>query len=219
MIIDYTKGIHPLSGKEYNIENDIIITPFWTETFCEELCNAAEFYKDKFYNHYQLTNYYGDKGDISFNILYLDLLNRYLFEDFTDHYARDISSILNKEWPANNIKGWFPPFIVKYQNDKNDKIELHTDVSDVTLVVKLNDNFEGGRLEFPRQNWNNDTVPVGYAQIWPSTITHPHRVTPVSKGTRYVFTSWTWPHSFQPDGIQWDINRHNPTKKSLKELF
>lgn len=219
MIIDYKKGIHPKSGKEYYNSNDIIITPFWTEDFCNELCDAAIFYKDKFYRHYQQTSYYGTKGDIYFNILYLDLLNRYLFEDFTDHYAKDIGHIIHQEWPVTDVKGWFPPFIVKYDSQKKDNINLHNDVSDITLVVKLNNNYEGGRLEFPRQNWNNDEVPVGYAQIWPSTITHPHRVTAVTKGMRFVFTSWTWPHTFQPDGIAWDHNRHDPKTFTMKEIF
>ena len=208
MIIDYTKGIHPESGKKYTIHNDIIVTPFWTEDFCEELCDVAKFYNNKFHYHYQNTNYNGVQDDLYFNTLFLDHINHWLFQDFTDHYSQSICKVISQEWPQVQITGWFPPFIVRYESTKKDILKLHNDISFITTVVKLNNEYEGGLLEFPRQEWNNSEVPVGYAQIWPSAITHPHTVTPVTKGTRYAFTSWTWPYEWQAEGIQFDTNRH-----------
>ena len=85
---------------------------------------------------------------------------------------------------------------------------MHNDVSHITMVVKLNDSFEGGVLELPRQKFNNKKIPVGYALIWPSQVTHPHLVTPVTKGVKYSMTSWTWPVFWNQDGIIYNDNIH-----------
>ena len=44
LIIDYRKAIHPQCGKEIKIHKDIIITPFYTAQFCDELVKMAKFY-------------------------------------------------------------------------------------------------------------------------------------------------------------------------------
>lgn len=217
MIIDYSKGIHPKSGIEYENYKDIITTPFWTEDFCKELCDIADFYKDKFHYHHQETNYQGQEGNLYFNTLFLDHVNHWLFQDFTDHYSQSICRIIQKEWPVTEITGWFPAFIVRYDSRHRDVLTLHNDLSFITTVIKLNNSYEGGKLEFPRQGWDNSEVPVGYAQIWPSAVTHPHRVTPVTQGIRYAFTSWTWPYEWRAEGLPFDPERHG--SKNIKNIF
>ena len=67
------------------------------------------------------------------------------------------------------------------------------------MNVKLNTDFEGCDLEFPRQGWSNKDVPKGWCFIWPSTITHPHQSKPLTKGVKYTLASWTHPVSWKPD--------------------
>jgi hypothetical protein len=66
-------------------------------------------------------------------------------------------------------------------------------MSMITMVVKLNRDFEGGTLEFPRQKWNNSDLPVGHAVMFPGTVTHYHCTHPMISGTKYSLTNWTWP--------------------------
>ena len=77
------------------------------------------------------------------------------FEDFTIHYSQTISKMIKKEWPSTKIIGWFDPFIVRYDGGKKDELHLHNDVSHITMVVKLNNDFKGGVLKLPRQKFDN----------------------------------------------------------------
>ena len=60
----------------------------------------------------------------------------------------------------------------------------------LTVLTFLNDNYEGGELVFfqdkkikPKQ---------GSSLVFPSNFLFPHRVEPVTKGTRYSFVNWVW---------------------------
>ena len=46
--LNYKTAIHPDCGKEVKIHKDIIITPFYTEEFCDQLVKLAQYYDDKF---------------------------------------------------------------------------------------------------------------------------------------------------------------------------
>jgi predicted 2-oxoglutarate/Fe(II)-dependent dioxygenase YbiX len=54
----------------------------------------------------------------------------------------------------------------------------------------LNDDYEGGELVF----FGDTVLPfkVGEIIVFPSCFLFPHRIEPVTKGTRYSFVSWAW---------------------------
>jgi len=60
----------------------------------------------------------------------------------------------------------------------------------MTALGMLNENFTGGELVM----WGNEviTMPAGSIVIFPSCFLYPHRVEPVTEGTRYSFVSWAW---------------------------
>jgi predicted 2-oxoglutarate/Fe(II)-dependent dioxygenase YbiX len=60
----------------------------------------------------------------------------------------------------------------------------------VSGSVKLNDGYTGAELEFSRQHFTNASLPVGTLLVWPSLVTHPHRSTPITSGTKYSLTLW-----------------------------
>lgn len=201
IILDYFSGIHPASGMEYNILEDIIITPFWTEEFCENLITISKSYANYFSNDIEFNSVSEKK--LGWYDLRLDFVSPLFFREYTRHYKRDISPILKKVYSDcfGEINGWFPPYIIKYDS-VGQKSDLHHDVSTMTLNVKLNSNYEGCDLYFPRQNFNCRDVPVGYAVIWPSTVTHPHGSTELKHGEKYSFVSWTWPPNWNNEGIK-----------------
>jgi hypothetical protein len=202
IILNYQDGIHPLSGKEFKVVNDIVITPFWTEEFCKQLIHVAEICSSKF-NDSIIPGYV----QLGWHDLRLDNISPIFFQDYTQHYKKDIYPLLVDTFTKESadIFGWFPPYIIRY-NELGQCTGAHNDVSKFTLNIKLNSDYEGCDLTFSRQNFNAKEVPVGYAMIWPSTITHPHYSTPLISGTKYSFVSWSWPAEWTGSGIK---NLHN----------
>ena len=67
---------------------------------------------------------------------------------------------------------------------------LHHDIAQVSASIKLNNDYEGAELEFPRQKFSNREIPVGHMLAWPSLVTHPHLSTPITRGVKYSATVW-----------------------------
>jgi hypothetical protein len=60
----------------------------------------------------------------------------------------------------------------------------------MSLVGLLNDNYEGGEFVM----WQDTVIPLkqGDIMIFPSNFLYPHRVDPVTRGTRNSFVAWAW---------------------------
>jgi hypothetical protein len=60
----------------------------------------------------------------------------------------------------------------------------------LTFLGMLNDDYEGGELIM----WGDEKIPMakGSAVVFPSCFLYPHRVEPVTSGTRYSCVSWAW---------------------------
>jgi predicted 2-oxoglutarate/Fe(II)-dependent dioxygenase YbiX len=60
----------------------------------------------------------------------------------------------------------------------------------LTALCMLNDNYEGGELKF----WEDTYIKpkAGEIIMFPSNFLYPHKVMPVTKGTRYSFVVWLW---------------------------
>lgn len=171
--------IHRDFGKTIDVVNDIIITPYWTEDFCKELHSISEFYKNRF----EQDDYTAD--------LHWWKFNGFLFSDYAFHYKRYVTPLLSKIYEGVHFSGITSPYIVRHRVGQSTK--LHHDISKITLSVKLNNDYTGGEIVFPRQNFSNKDIPVGYAAFWPSDVTHPHKVTPVESGTKYTVVGFTLP--------------------------
>lgn len=84
-------------------------------------------------------------------------------------------------------------WIVKYEVGGDFKI--HQDQGPyhptrcVSLVLYLNDDFEGGETDFPEIP-RTVKPKQGSALLFPSNFTYPHRVFPVTKGTKYSLVTW-----------------------------
>ena len=67
---------------------------------------------------------------------------------------------------------------------------MHHDVAQVSASVKLNDDYTGGVLAFPRQSFTNEALAVGELLAWPSLVTHPHETLQLEAGVKYALTIW-----------------------------
>jgi predicted 2-oxoglutarate/Fe(II)-dependent dioxygenase YbiX len=105
---------------------------------------------------------------------------------------------LDHKWFAG-WRGYSPLRFNRYSEKK--KMKLHCDhihdlfgpgingIPILSIVGGLNNDYEGGEFVM----W--DTVidiPPGAVLIFPSNFMYPHKVEPVTKGTRYSYVSWVY---------------------------
>ena len=81
-------------------------------------------------------------------------------------------------------------FLARYTTDRQSHLSLHHDFSHVTMVVKLNDEFEGGGTWFPKYKILSNPKRVGTATLHPGMVTHLHGARPIYAGKRYICVSF-----------------------------
>jgi hypothetical protein len=113
-----------------------------------------------------------------------------LFERVQDDFGVRIWPQLKTVWPLIDYHGINDAFVIKYEVGQQEELRIHHDVAQVSASIKLNDDYQGAVLEFPRQNKTNESVPVGSMLAWPSLVTHPHASTLIQSGVKYSMTIW-----------------------------
>jgi len=86
--------------------------------------------------------------------------------------------------------------LLKY--DIGGKYEIHTDhyttsVRNLSVIINLNDDYEGGDLIFTDQKENEiKRLKLGKGSVvfFPSNFMYPHMIEPITKGTRYSIVAW-----------------------------
>jgi len=96
-----------------------------------------------------------------------------------------------------HIDGSFEPFQYTLYDQGGDHYDSHIDLGPsgmsshrkLSVVVMLNDNYEGGQLEIYNSNLPISlTLPFNSAIVFPSYLLH--RVTPVTAGVRKTLVCW-----------------------------
>jgi hypothetical protein len=160
---------------------EILRVPLWTADFCATVIRAAE----------AVGRWSSDPDDpVPGRELSLAAISPQLHRALEEHFARVVWPALQEHWPAIDFDGFQDAFVIKDTAHEPAGLRIHHDLSQVSASVRLNDGYDGGRLEFPRQHVTNDGVPVGVALVWPSLVTHPHRAQPVTRGVKYGLTIW-----------------------------
>ena len=162
------------------LEKDMIIIDFMTRKMCEDLIASAE-------AHGGWEPMFGDK----FPAQEIRAKELGIFDEIEKHWMEYIAPICDDYWKPMLTYGLRDAFVMKYTPETQNKLALHTDASLVTGSIKLNDDYEGGELVYPRQNVSNEYVPVGKCILFPGMVTHGHQCQEVTKGTKYSLTIWT----------------------------
>ena len=115
-------------------------------------------------------------------------IERYILKDFK-----------NFKW----FSGWHGYSEVRFNKyNKTTKMEEHCDhiyslfdgtikgIPLLSIVGCLNEDYEGG--EFIMWQTEKIEIPEGAVLIFPSNFMYPHKVNPVTKGTRYSYVSWVY---------------------------
>lgn len=107
-------------------------------------------------------------------------------------YVKDVtSSTYNPFEHLKNTEGYF-----LYKYSPGDRCVLHVDQDpvkkrDISCVIALNDDFEGGAFEFRSKNEVvSFKIKRNQALMFPSNFLYPHQVLPIITGNRYVVVFW-----------------------------
>lgn len=177
-----------------------VFKEFLPKPLCNDVVESlqtAEFEKHYFYsasNDSQITHY-DDPLVSRDNIPQFEPLMVYVWNCIHNYIVKDFDLPYFRCWDGySNVR------FNKY--DVNTKMMIHVDhiqslfpgprkgIPILSVVGLLNDDFEGGEFVF----YDDDKLDFkqGDIVIFPSNFLYPHRVNPISKGTRYSFVSWVW---------------------------
>jgi len=164
------------------LEENMLLVDYMTPTMCDDLIAIAD-------NH-------GGWGSLSYDKfpaqeIRLKELGSGFWGEMEEHWKKYLYPIIEQYWKPMEMYGMRDAFVMRYAMDTQRKLNLHTDASLVTGSVKLNDNYEGADLVFPRQNISNKDIPVGKCILFPGTVTHGHECTELKSGVKYSLTMWS----------------------------
>ncbi|MEI2705315.1 MAG: hypothetical protein V9E89_08625 [Ilumatobacteraceae bacterium] len=143
------------SGDEYTeLAADILVTPFWTPSFCATLIRAAE-----------ATGAFepNPHDPVPGHEVSLAAISPQLFEAVQNDVGGRLWPRLKRVWPYVDYVGLRDAFVIKYELGGQEELRIHHDVAQVSASIKLNDDYTGAELRFPRQNAGNASVAVGDA--------------------------------------------------------
>jgi len=177
------------------IENAIMV---YDNFIPNDICKKFTQYSDKMcynnlgvlgdYKNYRIVKGYTlSKKLISDKIIY-SIIYKYIY-DFYVHYKI--------KFPQINTNKLSQIDLLKYK--PGGKYDVHTDHSYITprtlsVIINLNDNYEGGDLVFLNQNLKTELKRIklkkGSIVYFPSNFLYPHKIEPITKGVRYSIVSW-----------------------------
>ena len=114
-----------------------------------------------------------------------------MYELIKEEFDTVVIPAMDRIWSFGHPAQVDTIFAVKYSRDTQKKLKEHIDESYISGSIKLNTNYTGADLQFPRQGYSNTDVAVGDLLVWPSHLTHPHLCTEIHEGEKYALTIWT----------------------------
>ena len=168
------------------MDTDMLVVSFLESDQCQLLIEMAE-------KHGGWTPMPGDKFPAQ-EIRLWDISEE-LFKKLESHWNAYIKPICEDYWSPMMHHSIRDAFVMKYTMDTQRSLPLHQDASLVTASIKLNEDYEGADLVFPRQGKTNKDVPVGEAILFPGQVTHGHKCEELKSGVKYSLTIWTSRHT------------------------
>ena len=178
-ILGYQGAVN--EGPAQLVAPEVVQMPFWTPEFCNTVIRAA-----------QAAGGFSPQDDdpVPGYEVSLAAISPRLFEAVENDIGARIWPALRRWWPHVDYHGLRDVSVLRYAFGEQEELRMHHDVAQVSASIKLNNDYEGAELEFPRQDFTNADVPVGDLLVWPSLVTHPHASRPLKSGVKYSLTIW-----------------------------
>lgn len=160
---------------------DVFTFKLFTDEFCEEaikLANKKDQWEDDRHEFYPTI-------DVLLSKIGLDEAYSRVLKEYVYPCAIHLWTLEGPDW--GNM--YSENFMIKYTEEKQGHLSLHHDFSDISCVLALNEEYEGGGTYFARQKALHKGK-RGYISMHPGAITHLHGGRPVHKGQRYIAVSF-----------------------------
>ena len=178
---DYSPIIYvPTHNKYELIGDEMLLIDYMTPSMCDDLIDIADGDGE-----------WDSLEDDDFPAQEIRLKKLGLWDEMKKHWEESIYPIVHSFWYPTKMFGIRDAFVLRYSMDTQTQLNLHCDASLVTGSVKLNDNYEGADLVFPRQKFSNKDVPVGKCILFPGQLTHGHECQELISGVKYSLTIWS----------------------------
>lgn len=172
-------------GKYKVIGPDILLMKFMTKEMCDDIIALAELTAKRIgFQPLPDDQYPGQE-------IRINKMDRELYYAIEDNLQKYVYPAIEEYWNPMKMFGIRDLFIIRYSQDTQKSLNLHNDISYVSGSVKLNNDYAGAELYFPRQGLKNTDIEVGDLILWPSQVTHPHESLPIVSGTKYSIVLWT----------------------------
>ena len=178
---------HTLSKGEYDLmiddmDNNIYEFPLFTEKFCKEAVALAETLDKWTLDRHE----FYPTNDVLLPEIGLDHIYMRVLREVVYPICIHLWRLDGQGWSTMYSEN----FMARYTMDRQSHLSLHHDFSHVTMVVKLNDEFEGGGTWFPKYKTLSNPKKVGTATLHPGMVTHLHGARPITAGKRYICVSF-----------------------------
>jgi len=171
----------PINSLNYDeVAKDILVVPFLSEAQCRDIIAKSE-----------AVGGWGQMAGDKFPAQEIRADKLGIWKELEAAWKDRLGKIAESKWTPMEHIGLRDAFAMRYAMDTQTSLGFHTDASLVTGSVKLNEDYEGAELIFPHQNFSNINVPLGHCILFPSAVTHGHKVNPLKSGVKYSLTMWT----------------------------
>jgi hypothetical protein len=165
-----------------DLGNNVYEFPLFTEKFCREAIALAEAKDNWTIDRHE---FYPTNDVLLQDIDLQDIYHRVL-KEVVYPLCIHIWTLEGNDWRDMYSEN----FMARYTTDRQSHLSLHHDFSHITMVVKLNDEFEGGGTWFPKYNLLSNPKQIGTATLHPGMVTHLHGARPIYAGKRYIVVSF-----------------------------
>lgn len=163
------------------VGSELLTVPCWTPTFCATVVRAAE----------ALGAFEPQQDDpVPGHEVSLAVISPRLFEAVQDDFGARLWPQIQSIWPYVDYHGLRDAFVIRYAAGQQESLRIHHDVAQISGSIKLNEEYTGAELVFPRQHYDNRAQSVGELLLWPSLVTHPHETARLTGGIKYALTVW-----------------------------
>ena len=171
----------PVKSLSYEeVAKDILVVPFLSEAQCKDIIAKSE-----------AVGGWGQMAGDKFPAQEIRADKLGIWAELEAAWKDHLGRVAESKWTPMEHIGLRDAFSMRYAMDTQTSLGFHTDASLVTGSVKLNEDYEGAELVFPHQNFSNINVPLGHCILFPSAVTHGHKVNPLISGVKYSLTMWT----------------------------
>lgn len=166
-----------------------------SSTISKQICNdIIELHKDK--KNLTVQGKVQDSGSNVIDYSIRQVMAYIIHEDFNwvDRLIIESAIIANREYNFNLSGLLERPQLLQYKSPSNG-YDWHLDIGNgdsstrkISVSIPLNDDYEGGDIAFFSQGQVSVKPDIGQVVTFPSFL--PHKIMPVTKGTRWSLVCW-----------------------------